>query len=198
MEVAVYVPDSSLPGKGDSGWTSLFLLTWSELDVAAVTGFLFVVIIGGRRDAGTTWIKPKASEKENGFFTTKWNILGDNKWNFLVSQWRYMLFFSCKFICSHYLDFTSQACKLAQSLQSSLTLSVSQTIDHQVVLSIRFSMQEYWSELPLPPPGVLTNWGLKSISPASPEFQVDSLPQSQQGNLDKDIYEFKNNYPFAI
>lgn len=65
MEVAVYVPDSSLPGKGDSGWTSLFLLKWSELDVAAVTeGFLFVVGIGGRRDAGTTWIKPKASEKE--------------------------------------------------------------------------------------------------------------------------------------
>ena len=25
----------------------------------------------------------------------------------------------------------------------------------------------------------------------SPEFQVDSLPQSHQGSLDKDIYEFK-------
>lgn len=33
--------------------------------MATVTeGFLFVVGIGGRRDAGTTWIKPKASEKE--------------------------------------------------------------------------------------------------------------------------------------
>ena len=35
------------------------------------------------------------------------------------------------------------------------------------------SRQEYWSELPCPPPGDLPNPG---IEPGSPALQVDSLP----------------------
>ena len=35
------------------------------------------------------------------------------------------------------------------------------------------SRQEYWSELPCPPPGDLPNLGIKHRSPA---LQVDSLP----------------------
>ena len=31
-----------------------------------------------------------------------------------------------------------------------------------------FPRQEYWSALPLPPPGELPNWGIEPMSPASP------------------------------
>ena len=45
----------------------------------------------------------------------------------------------------------------------------------QAPLSIEFSRQEYWSGLPFPPPGDLSDPG---IEPASPAWQVDSLPLS--------------------
>ena len=40
-----------------------------------------------------------------------------------------------------------------------------------------FSRQEYWSELPCPPPGDLPNPGTE---PTSPTLQVDSLPSEPQ------------------
>ena len=46
------------------------------------------------------------------------------------------------------------------------------TIAHQTPLSMAFSRQEYWSELPSPPPGDLPNPGIK---PRSPTLQADSL-----------------------
>ena len=48
----------------------------------------------------------------------------------------------------------------------------------QARLSIRFSSQEYWSGLPLPPPGDLPDPG---IEPASPALQEDSLPSELPG-----------------
>ena len=36
----------------------------------------------------------------------------------------------------------------------------------QAPLSMIFSRQEYWSELPFPPPGYLPDQGVKSASPA--------------------------------
>ena len=44
-------------------------------------------------------------------------------------------------------------------------------VAYQTPLSMRFSRQEYWSELPHPPPGDLPDPGLKPVSPA---LQVDS------------------------
>ena len=44
---------------------------------------------------------------------------------------------------------------------------------------MEFSRQEYWSELPFPPPGNLPHLGIK---PASPALQVDSLPLSHWGS----------------
>ena len=41
-----------------------------------------------------------------------------------------------------------------------------------------FSRQEYWSELPGPPPGNLPNPGIK---PRSPTLQADSLPSEPPG-----------------
>ena len=49
---------------------------------------------------------------------------------------------------------------------------------HQAPLSMEFSRQEYWSELPFPSPGDLTNPGIK---PKSPALQVDSLPAELPG-----------------
>ena len=46
-------------------------------------------------------------------------------------------------------------------------------IARQAPLSMGFSRQEYWNELPNPPPGDLPNPGIKPMSPA---LQVDSLP----------------------
>ena len=52
------------------------------------------------------------------------------------------------------------------------------TIAHQVSLSMGFSRQEYWSELPCPPPGYCPHPRIEAVSPAAPALQVDSLPLS--------------------
>ena len=46
-------------------------------------------------------------------------------------------------------------------------------------LFMEFSRQEYWSELPCPPPGNLLNPG---IEPGSPALQADSLPSEPPGS----------------
>ena len=51
---------------------------------------------------------------------------------------------------------------------------------HQAPLSMGFSRQEYWSELPRPPPGCLSHPGIEPTSPAALAFQADSLPLSNQ------------------
>ena len=38
-----------------------------------------------------------------------------------------------------------------------------------------FPRQEYWSELPFPPPGEFLNPGIESSSPVAPAWQADSL-----------------------
>ena len=53
------------------------------------------------------------------------------------------------------------------------------TVAHQATLSMRFPRQEYWSALPFPSPEDLPDPG---IEPASPAWQVDSLPLSHQGS----------------
>ena len=50
---------------------------------------------------------------------------------------------------------------------------------HQVLLSMAFSRQEYWSERPFSSPGDLPNPGIK---PTSLALQVDSFPLSHQGS----------------
>ena len=52
------------------------------------------------------------------------------------------------------------------------------TVAHQGPLSMKFSRQEYWSELPFPSPGYLPDPG---IEPRSPALQVDSLPSEPPG-----------------
>ena len=50
----------------------------------------------------------------------------------------------------------------------------------QALLSLEFSSQVYWSELPFPSLGDLPNPGIK---PGSPALQADSLPSESPGKL---------------
>ena len=57
------------------------------------------------------------------------------------------------------------------------------TVAHQAPLSLEFFRQEYWSGLPFPPPGNLSDAG---IEPGSPALQADFFYHlSHQGSLNK-------------
>ena len=47
------------------------------------------------------------------------------------------------------------------------------TVAHQAFLPMGFSRQEYWSELPSPPPGHLPDPGIETAFLASPALQTD-------------------------
>ena len=53
------------------------------------------------------------------------------------------------------------------------------TVACQAPLSMEFSRQEYWSELPFPSPGELPDSGLE---PGSPALHADYLPSELPGN----------------
>ena len=57
------------------------------------------------------------------------------------------------------------------------------TVAHQTSLSMGFSRQEYWSELPFPTPGDLPAPGIEPVSPGSPAlasgFFTTVLPGSR-------------------
>ena len=69
----------------------------------------------------------------------------------------------------------------AQSLWSFRLFATLWTIALQAPLSMGFSRQEYWSELPCPPPGDLPDLGLEPVTPASPALQAGSLPTEPPG-----------------
>ena len=56
------------------------------------------------------------------------------------------------------------------------------TIAHQAPPSMVFSMQEYWSGLPCPPPGTLPDPGIKPTSPAACALHMGSLLPSYRGS----------------
>ena len=59
-----------------------------------------------------------------------------------------------------------------------------------------FPRQEYWSELPFPPPGDLHNPRIEPASPASPTLQAVSLLLSHQGRPEKCICSSKTLFHF--
>ena len=68
----------------------------------------------------------------------------------------------------------------AQSLSHVRLFATLWTVAHQAPLSMGFSRQEYWSELPCPPPGDLPNPGIESRSST---LQADSLLSEPPGKL---------------
>ena len=55
------------------------------------------------------------------------------------------------------------------------------TVTSQSPLSLGFFRQEYWSELPFPPPGNLSHSGIEPMTSASPSLPEDSLPAESLG-----------------
>ena len=74
------------------------------------------------------------------------------------------------------------------------------TVAYQAPPSMGFSRQEYWSGLPFPSPGDLSNPG---IEPRSPAWQADTLTSDPPGKPNiiptqfflPDCYELKTNKP---
>ena len=66
-----------------------------------------------------------------------------------------------------------RACSFTSVASNSVT---PWTVAHQAPLSKGFSGQEYWSGLPCPLPGDLTNPGIKPESLSFLHWQADSLP----------------------
>ena len=56
-------------------------------------------------------------------------------------------------------------------------------------MSLEFSRQEYWSELPLPSPSDPPD---PEIEPGSPTLQADALPSELLGMTDCFGYDFQN------
>ena len=72
-----------------------------------------------------------------------------------------------------HLNYT--VCRLLNPVQLFATLW---TVAHQALLSMDFSRQEYWSELPFPSSGDLLKPGIK---PGAPSLQAESLPCERPG-----------------
>ena len=69
-----------------------------------------------------------------------------------------------------YVLFCVRVCSVVQSYLLFATLW---TVAHQAPLFMGFFSQEYWSELPFPPPGDLPDPGIEPASPASLALQAD-------------------------
>ena len=69
------------------------------------------------------------------------------------------------------------------------------TVARQAPLSMGFSRQEYWSELPGPPPGDLAD---PEIEPVSPALQADSLPTEPPGKPKPGLRSAQTSYEVAI
>ena len=90
------------------------------------------------------------------------------------------------------LKFTQNYESESEVSQSCPTLCDLWTVAHQAPLSMGFSRQEYWSGLPFPSPGDLSDPG---IEPRSPILQADALtsvpPEVISLNANKIIHEVK-------
>ena len=61
------------------------------------------------------------------------------------------------------------------------------TVAHQASLSMGFPRQEYWSGLPFPSPGKLSNPGTEHASPASPELAAGFFSTEPPGKPHIDL-----------
>ena len=70
-------------------------------------------------------------------------------------------------------------CEVVSVSCSVVSYSFQLHVAHQAPLSMGFSRQEYWSQMPCPSLSDLPDSGIK---PGSPALQADSLPLSRQGS----------------
>ena len=90
----------------------------------------------------------------------------------MPEQWRMAGFFQCTAepVNIHTRKKILNTLKCAHLLSRVWLLVTPWTVAHQAPLSMEFSRQEYWSELPFTSPGDLPNPGIKPASLASPEW----------------------------
>ena len=67
------------------------------------------------------------------------------------------------------------------------------TVALQAPLSVEFSKQEYWSDLPFPPPGELPGPGIKPMSLLSPALTGGFLPLALPSHI-QSLGKKKKNY----
>ena len=81
---------------------------------------------------------------------------------------------------------SANARDVGQSVSRSVTSNsaTSWTVARQAPLSMEFSRQEHWSELPFPSPRDLPDSGIEPVSPAGFALQADSLPLSHMNEGD--------------
>ena len=80
-------------------------------------------------------------------------------------------------------------CVCAQSLSYVWLFATPWTVAHQIPLSMGFSRQEYWSELPFPPPRDLPEPGIKPVSLATPALEGGFFTTEPPGKPSKKYKE---------
>ena len=79
----------------------------------------------------------------------------------------------------------------AQSL-SCVSFATPRTVAHQAPLSMGFPRQLYWSGLPFPPPGDLSDPGIEPASPVYPSlaggFSITEPPNRLYPNTQQEVF----------
>ena len=73
-------------------------------------------------------------------------------------------------------------CECTRLLSHIQLFATPQTVARQASLSVEFSQQEYWSGLPIPPPGKLPNPGIEPTSPETPASADGLFTTEPPGN----------------
>ena len=121
---------------------------------------------------------------------------------FLIGHYKILSKILCAIFSSPFWLCIPYTCMRAKSLQQCLTLC--DPMGRQPTRFLRpwgFSRQEYWSELPCPPPGDLYDPGTEHVSPVAPALQVDSLPTEPPGTphfIYSSLYMFISNSQFIL
>ena len=118
------------------------------------------------------------------------------RYSSIYYYWLYNItLYRCNDLCNHFLIvelfiyfqllllniYWCNKCIYAQSL-SHVRLFATPWIASQSPLSMEFSRQEFWSGLPFPPPGDLSDPGMDLL-----HWQADSLPLCHLGSLVQQI-----------
>ena len=96
-------------------------------------------------------------------------------WVFLKNQTKYLTESIPEILPSYSFPQSSGVIFVVQSLGSVRLFVTPRNVAHQAPLSMGFSRQEYWSELPFPPPGDLPNPGIEPRSPTQVSHIADGF-----------------------
>ena len=140
---------------------------------------------GDLYDPGIEPVSPELAGRFFTIWTTRESIL--NVHTPVVNQFINIVVGNCNQEASSCLPVWKSLCIYSQQINLCLGMCVLShfscvwlfatlwTVAHQTSLSMGFSREEYWSELPFPPPGDLPNPGIKPMSLMSPALATQVL-----------------------